>query len=213
MGNFSREHFIKIMKKSIFDIDFQNSDTPSKIVVGLERLSEAFRVLLWEHAKVIGLSPIQIQILIFIAFHDESICNVSHLAQEFNLTKPTISDAVRILDKKGLIAKITSPIDKRAYSISLSKEGKAIVKKTQHFAQPIYALTNQIDPLEQEQFFKTLSKIIYGLNQKGILSVQRICHNCRFFGKKGKENYCNLIEKILLDKDIRLDCGEFENVI
>ena len=198
------------MKKSIFNIDFQNSDTPSKIVAGLERLSTAFRVLLWEHAKVIGLSPIQIQILIFVAYHDESVCNVSHLAQEFNVTKPTISDAVKVLDKKGLIAKITSPLDKRAYSIALSKEGNAIVKKTHHFAQPIHALTSQIDQAEQEQFFKTLSKIIYGLNQKGVLTVQRTCYNCRFFEKKGKQNYCGLMKKELLNKDIRLDCGEFE---
>lgn len=198
------------MKKSIFDIEFQNSDTPSKIVAGLERLSEAFRVLLWEHAKVIGISPIQIQILIFVAYHDEALCNVSQLAQEFNLTKPTISDAVRILDKKGLIAKITSPSDKRAYSIALSKEGKAIVKKTQHFARPIHTLTNQIEKTEQEQFFKTLTKIIYGLNQTGILSVQRTCHGCRFYEKKGTIGFCTLMKKDLLEKDIRLDCAEFE---
>lgn len=142
------------MKKSIFNLEFQNADTSSKIVAGLERLSKAFQVLLWEHAKTIGLSPIQIQILIFTAYHDESLCNVSHLAQEFNLTKPTISDAVKVLYKKGLIAKITSPLDKRAYSITLSKEGNAVVKKTHHFAQPIFNLTNQIGKSEQEQFFK-----------------------------------------------------------
>ena len=137
------------MKKSIFDLEFQNADMSSKISAGLERLSEAYRVLLWEHAKVIGLSPIQIQILIFVAFHDESLCNVSQLAQEFNVTKPTISDAVRVLNKKGLIAKITSPTDKRAYSIALSKEGNAMVKKTQHFAQPIHTLFDQIEQKEQ----------------------------------------------------------------
>lgn len=200
------------MKKSIFNLDFQNSDMSSKIVSGLERLSAAFRVLLWEYAKVLGLSPIQIQILIFIAYHDESNCNVSQLAKEFNLTKPTISDAVRVLDKKGLIAKITSPLDKRAYSIALSKEGNAMVKKTEHFAQPIHGLTKKIGKEEQEQFFKTLSKIISGLNQQGILSVQRTCHGCRFFEKKGSQSYCTLMKKILLEEDIRLDCKEFESI-
>ena len=198
------------MKKSIFDLEFQNADLPSKISAGLERLSEAFRVLLWEYAKVIGLSPIQIQILIFVAFHDESLCNVSQLAQEFNVTKPTISDAVRVLNKKGLIAKIASPSDKRAYFIALSKEGNAIVKKTQHFAHPIRTLFDQIEKKEQEQFFKTLNKIIFRLNQNGILSVQRTCRNCRFYQKKGVKGFCNLMQKSLLEKDIRLDCAEFE---
>lgn len=52
------------MSKSIFDPKNQIKDVSSKIVAGLERISEAFKVLLWEKAKALGLSPIQIQILI-----------------------------------------------------------------------------------------------------------------------------------------------------
>ena len=77
----------------------------NKIIVGLERVSEAFKSLLWEKAKLHGLSPIQIQILLFIQTHRRELCSVSHLAQEFEVTKPTVSDAVRVLDKKGLVEK------------------------------------------------------------------------------------------------------------
>ena len=93
------------MKKSVFNTEFQQKSITSKIVVGLERISEVFKVLLWEHAKVIGLSPIQIQILIFIAYHKQELCNVSHLAKEFNVTKPTVSDAIKVLDRKKFIVK------------------------------------------------------------------------------------------------------------
>jgi hypothetical protein len=55
------------MKKSSFDLEHQNSKIESKIVASLERISEAFRVLLWNESKENSLSPIQIQILIFIA--------------------------------------------------------------------------------------------------------------------------------------------------
>ena len=88
------------MKESTFNPAQQEKDISSKIVAGMERVSEVFKILLWEKAKLVGLSPIQIQILIFIAFHKRELCNVSHLAKEFNVTKPTVSDAVRILDKK-----------------------------------------------------------------------------------------------------------------
>ena len=126
------------MSKSSFDIRFQEKDTAAKIVAGLERIAEAFRVLIWERAKKLGLSPIQIQLLIFVAHHEQKLCNVSHLAQEFNLTKPTISDAIRVLAKKGLIKKEASAVDKRAYSILLSEEGKKIVGQTEGFAHSIY---------------------------------------------------------------------------
>ena len=52
------------MKKSVFDLEHQNSNIESKIIVSLERLSQAFRVLLWNESKAFSLSPIQIQIMI-----------------------------------------------------------------------------------------------------------------------------------------------------
>ena len=52
------------MKYSSFNLNEQNQKIESRIVVALERISEAFRVLLWNESKENSLSPIQIQILI-----------------------------------------------------------------------------------------------------------------------------------------------------
>ena len=199
------------MKQSIFDLAFQHNDLPGKIVVGLERIAEAFRVLLWDHAKVIGLSPIQIQILVFLAYHDESLCNVSHLAKEFNVTKATVSDAIKVLEKKKLIRKIPSPTDKRAYSIQLSSDGEKMVEQTESFANPIRHNLERLSKKEQEALFHQLTQLIYGLNQNGILQVQRTCFGCKFYEKKKSHHYCHLMNKKLQDKDLRLDCPEFHD--
>ena len=90
---------------SVFNLQDQNSDLNSKIVAGLERLSQVFRILLWEKAKEQGLSPIQIQLLIFIQHHSADKATISYLAQEFNFTKPTISDAIKVLEEKNLLKK------------------------------------------------------------------------------------------------------------
>ena len=198
------------MQTPIFNTSTQTGDVSSKIIVGLERISEAFRVLLWQHAKVTGLSPIQIQILIFVAYHVETMCSVSHLALEFNMTKPTISDAIKVLDQKNLIKKQVSEVDKRAYTISLTPEGEAIVKQTEFFAQPLYDGIAKLPQQEQVSLFSALGKVISGLNTAGILSVQRTCFACSFYEKKQKGHYCNLIEKPLTDSKIRLDCNEFK---
>lgn len=198
------------MNKSVFDPKQQQQDISSKIVVGLERISEVFKILLWEKAKQVGLSPIQIQILIFIAYHKQGLCNVSHLAKEFNITKPTISDAVKILDKKKMIIKDYSSPDSRSYIIQLSALGKEIVLQTNDVANP---LKTQIDTLQQtdlDTVFKTVSELIYKLNRSGILTVQRTCFGCKFHQKNDTSDYCNLLQKKLLNKDIRLDCPEFE---
>ena len=83
--------------ESIFNLENQNQNLDSKISAGIEKLSSVFRVLIWEQAKNLGLSPIQIQILIFLNYHSEHLATVSYLAKEFSLTKPTISDAIKIL--------------------------------------------------------------------------------------------------------------------
>lgn len=198
------------MDKSVFNPEFQQKDISSKLVAGLERISEVFKVLLWEKAKLVGLSPIQIQILLFIAYHKQALCNVSHLAREFNITKPTVSDAIKILDKKELIEKDFSSADSRSYSIQLSKKGKIVVSETYDFANPLKNQLGDLNQTDSESLFKTMSQLIYKLNQHGILSVQRTCFGCQFYQKNKTADYCNLLEKKLANKDIRLDCPEFE---
>lgn len=112
------------MKYSSFNLSEQNQKVESRIVVALERISEAFRVLLWNESKENSLSPIQIQILIFIYFHTPEFNKVSYLAEEFNMTKATISDSVKVLLAKKLVSKETDTTDTRSYSLSLTTEGK-----------------------------------------------------------------------------------------
>jgi len=199
------------MNDSIFNPNHQITDISSKIVAGLERVSEAFKVLLWEKAKLLGLSPIQIQILIFINYHNIEFCNVSHLAKEFNLTKPTISDAVKVLSKKGLIEKVYTSSDSRRYSIKLSDSGKTIVSETENFAHPLKSQLSGISDDDLESTFKTLSKLIYKLNKIDVLTVQRTCYACKFYQKNNNQHFCNLLEKELLNSEIRIDCVEFES--
>jgi DNA-binding MarR family transcriptional regulator len=198
------------MDNNVFNPEHQQLDISSKIVAGLERISEVFKVLLWEKAKQVGLSPIQIQILIFIAFHKQELCNVSHLAKEFNITKPTVSDAIKVLAKKEMILKDFSSSDSRSYTIHLSPLGKRIVAETNDFANPLKTQIDNFEATDLESVFKTLSALIYKLNRNGILTVQRTCYGCTFYKKNKNTEYCNLLEKELLNQDIRLDCPEFE---
>lgn len=191
----------------------EDQNVSSKIVVGLQRISEAFKVLLWEKAKEFGLSPIQIQILLFIANHKAAYCNVSYLAKEFNVTKPTISDAIKALEKKEMIVKDYSSSDNRSYTILLSEIGKNTVLKNEDFVNPIHKEIKNISAKEQENLFSTLSSLIYKLNKQGILTVQRTCFACQFYSKENKKHHCNLLQKELLNSEIRLDCNEFENAL
>lgn len=182
----------------------------SKIVAGLERLSQVFRTLLWEQAKKHQLSPIQIQLLIFIHYHSDDSNNVSYLAQEFSVTKPTISDAVKVLEQKGLIAKISSASDSRRYSIRLTPNGKTVVATTENYAAPFEEWIAQTTHAAQESLWNDISGMIRALNKIGVISVQRSCYTCGNYTEENGMPFCRLLNERLATKDIRTDCPEHE---
>ncbi len=186
----------------------------AKILNGLERLSEALKSLLWEQAKLYGISPIQIQILLFVHNHKTDICNVSYLAKEFNVTKATVSDAVRILLKKEFLEKDLSPTDNRRYNLIVTTGGKELVQRLSTYALPISDELARFDEQELSGIFDTLSKLIFQLNQRGVIQVQRTCFNCKYYqGDQKNSHYCKLLETPLMQQEIRLDCGEFEEKV
>ncbi|MDW7694459.1 helix-turn-helix domain-containing protein [Flammeovirgaceae bacterium SG7u.111] len=185
-------------------------DRNEKIVAGLERISEVFKTLLWEKAKAHGISPIQIQLLLFVANHKPELCSVSHLAKEFNLTKPTISDAVKMLVKKGFLEKDFSSADSRSYTLFVSQSGKELLDKLDNYYQPLSSELSKLGSEELGNLYSTLTKLIYQLNRSGIIQVQRTCYGCRYYEKKSKASYCHLLQSDLEEEEIRLDCPEFE---
>ena len=198
------------MNRNLFNPDSQNNSTTQKVVAGLARISEAFKSLLWEKAKQLGLSPIQIQILIFVAYHKSEFCTTTYLAKEFNVTKPTISDAVKVLHHKKLVLKDYSGVDSRSFFVTLTHKGKEVVSQTEDFANGIEQQLEGMDPQLTESLFKQLSALIFSLHRGGILEVQRTCYGCRFYDRNQTGHFCNLLEKPLNDADIRLDCPEFK---
>jgi DNA-binding MarR family transcriptional regulator len=181
-----------------------------KIVVALERISEAYKALLWSKAKSYNISPIQIQLLTFIDSHKIEFCNVSYLAKEFNVTKPTISDAIKVLHQKGFLEKDFSNADSRSYNILLTNQGHKLLKDIGNYFSPI---TNEIEKLTEDksnQLYTTLSQLIYQLNKNGVLTVQRTCFGCSYYSFNNNTHHCNLIDSDLTDTEIRIDCPEFE---
>jgi DNA-binding MarR family transcriptional regulator len=185
----------------------------SKIVVALERVSEAFRVLLWNESKENSLSPIQIQLLVFIHFHSEPLCKVSYLAHEFNMTKATISDSVRVLLNKKLVSKQTDPNDTRSYSLSLTQEGKKIAEKSALFTNSLQKPIDKLSENQKHTMLNGLLKLINDLNNSEVISVQRMCFNCNNYERASGKHFCKLLNSPLSESELRIDCAEHEVMV
>lgn len=198
------------MEESVFDLHVQNLKKEHRIVAGLEKISRVFRVLLWEESKKTGLSPIQIQILVFILFHPGKTATVTKLASEFQMTKATLSDSVKILELKKLVSRKRVTPDKRSFQLTLTKRGKTVAQSGSIFANVLQTKVQSLAPSYKASLLDSLLEVIYLLDRSGLIAAQRMCKTCRFFEPGKTDHYCILMKRRLHKQDLRLDCPEHE---
>ena len=198
------------MSHSDFNLTHQNKSTESKIVASLERIAQAFRVLLWQQSKENSLTPIQVQVLIFLRFHTEDKCKVSYLANEFNMTKATISDTIKTLEQKLLITKEFEQQDTRSYIIRLTTKGKELADKTSLFSKEISNPIDKLHPDDKVSLLLSILNIIRHLNQSGVITIQRMCLTCHYYdySDQSQKHFCKLLNQNLKASDLRIDCPE-----
>lgn len=195
---------------SPFDPIQQENNLDAKITFALERISLVFKSMHLEQAKKTNLSPIQLQILVFLLYHSPELHRVSYLALEFNLTKATISDSVKALIQKGLILKISDPKDSRSFSLNLTEEGKIQAQDAAQMANPMERMIGKFTLVQKETFYRILFNTIKDLQTNGLIPIQRMCFSCANYRKHDGQHYCKLLNINLEDTALRLDCIEHE---
>lgn len=200
--------------KSIFNHKYQHSDLDAKLVLALERISHIFRVLLWEQTRQYNLSPIQTQILIYVYHQPDTDRNITTLAQRLNITKATVSDAVKSLVQKKLVKKLSDKEDARFFYLELTSKGKELVKKIESWGDKFRRNFNDIPIDKKINLYETLLQILISFEEEGIINRNRICITCRHFQiqkKNRKETYfCQLLNLPLRTEELRVDCPEHE---
>lgn len=196
------------MENSPFNPLQQASNIDYKLVYAFERVSQIFRTLLWQVQVETGLSPIQSQILIFMFFHEDKYISISSFAVEFSVTKATISDAFKTLEKKGLVRKEQDLIDKRRQNLKLTQDGILLAEKISVYTSPFDEVLNSFSIERKENLFDLMGELIVNLNKKNLISPLRMCKSCHYFERKDEKNYCNLVKAFLKNEDLRLDCPE-----
>lgn len=187
-----------------------DSSTDDKIVDSLEKVAQAFRVLLWNQGKEHALSPLQVQILLYLLRQRPENRKVSALAAEFDMSKATISDTVKTLGQKGLIIREREEKDTRSFVIHLTERGRKIAETTSVFARQIRIPIRNMPQSDKENLLLSLMDIIRHLNRAGVITVQRMCATCAHYSppEGGRPHFCNLLNQELHATDLRIDCPE-----
>jgi hypothetical protein len=131
------------------------------------------------------------------------------MAREFNLTKATISDSIKVLEQKGLIKRTDDAFDCRSFNFSLTDEGMKLTGMIENFTLPLDGAIATLSTPQKEQLLLSVLDLIYRLNQNGIISTQRMCYNCFYYnGDRQQLHHCNLMQKPLIVDELRIECSE-----
>ena len=198
---------------SVFEPSSQHRNVDKKVVVALERLSQAFRVLLQEEAQRQNLSPIQARFLVHLLHHGDELGRVGRLAAEFGLSRATVSDAVGTLEAKGLVRRAPWPRDGRVATLRLTPEGEEIAAGLSGWADVVEGQLGSFAPGEKEAVMSFLMRLLSALQGAGVITVVRMCVSCRFFKpdahpRSASPHHCALLDLPLSGADLRTDCPE-----
>jgi DNA-binding MarR family transcriptional regulator len=194
-------------------LDSSQTSLQHRVVTGLNKIGLALKSHAWQDAGQHGLTPTQGQILTLLRTQDRM--RLSALADSLGVTAATTSDAVSTLVDKGLVQKTKAADDKRAIAISLTPQGKQTALDIADWSDFLLDAVGELSEIEQAVFLRGLVKMIRKLQEKGQVSVARMCVNCQFFrahvyADADQPHHCDFVDAAFGDRALQVDCADHQ---
>lgn len=183
-----------------------------RIATGLQKLGLAMKHQAWSQSSQAGLSPTQGQILAMLGV--EGLLTGSELAMRLGVTLPTVSDSVRVLVDKGMVAKQPDPRHPRASLLALTGAGRTLADQLSSWPDFLSTAAAELSEVEQEAFLGGVVKMIRALQVKGLIPTSRMCVSCTHFRPHAHPgplpHHCAFVDAPMADRHLRVDCAEHE---
>lgn len=140
-----------------------------QVTTGLLKIGLTVKNRAWKEAgaqRTHRISPTQEQILAFLRTRSRRPTTLSAIAHEMVLTSPTVCEAVRVLEKKGLVRKVRSAHDARTVCITLSAKGRRKVERGSSWQSCVTSAIETLAPDEQVVLLRALTKMIATLRRQ-----------------------------------------------
>ncbi|MCL6648129.1 MAG: MarR family transcriptional regulator, partial [Chloroflexi bacterium] len=140
---------------------------------------------------------------------------IPRFAAALGVTPATASDAVHALARKGLVTKARAANDRRALAVSLTPAGRREAERVAEWPDFLAAAASTLSPEEQAVFLRAMVKLIWRLQQRGEISVARMCLGCVFFQPNrypdpDRPHHCAFTGAPFGDRALRLDCADYQ---
>jgi DNA-binding MarR family transcriptional regulator len=189
-----------------------DDELDAKLAAAIERAGQAIRVQLWDTAKEHGLTPTQLQVLLRLVSDPPARRKVGAVAAELDVTHPTISDAVTVLRRKGLVE---PRAPRRGAPLTLTDRGRALTGELATWHERTRRALADVPEADKQASLRFLLDLIAALQRAGVVSVARMCVTCRFFRPDAhpgdaRRHHCALVDMPMSNGELRVDCPEHE---
>ncbi|MEE9352771.1 MAG: MarR family winged helix-turn-helix transcriptional regulator [Thiotrichaceae bacterium] len=178
----------------------------------VERLNNLLRIDSRKKGATYGLQPIQLE-----ALHYLSICNTYSntpiaVTEYLGQTKGTVSQTLKVLEKKGYLTKHSDVSDKRISHLVLTKEGVKVLAES--IPTPLFTnACKKLSEKEQTRISSALNTLLLNMLKTNEMKPFGVCSSCRY-NSESEENqfFCNLLNEPLNDREVELICREYKDL-
>ncbi|GII01057.1 MarR family transcriptional regulator [Planobispora takensis] len=187
-----------------------------QLLAGLAKLGQAVRMSAWRNAGPYGLSPLQADILAFLA-GDDRPRRQGEVVAALASTAPTVSDAMRALTGKGLVSKVRDAADARAFVLTLTGVGRQEAARLSAVPEPLRAAVAALDAGDLAAMLRGASAMMRVLQEHRAIPISRMCLTCRFYRPDAhpedpaRPHHCLFVDAPFGDGELRLDCPDHES--
>lgn len=196
----------------MFEPQQRRNNPAARNSMALFRLSQAIKKITQAESDAAGLSPVQIQALLFARYTRDDMATVGNLAAAIGATHVTAVKIVNGLVKKGLLAKIQNPEDRRVTLLTLTAKGREAASRLQDWGRGLEEAVERIPNEILANLESGLGAVISILREKNYLVVSEPCLGCVHFrpnvGDTSTPHYCELIRKYLSHQAAQKECPE-----
>lgn len=200
---------------SIFDPTQRLSES-ERIVIGLYRIAQALQRRLRERGQERGLSPAQVQALLFLKYARPGVRTIGGLARRLGSTDATASGVADALERKGLILRRPLPGDQRTITLTLTPAGENECAALEDLLDDIEEATAALPAGQRMALLQATQVLVHHLQRAGLVTVYEMCDGCCFFRPKAHPeddplgpHHCAWMDAPLSEAQVRYECPDF----
>jgi DNA-binding MarR family transcriptional regulator len=187
---------------------------PLRIHEGLQRVAAALRTDDWVSARAAGVNPTQFAIMAVLEGRPNGM-SVRDVALQLGVSQPSATDSISALERKGLLFKTTAPDDRRSTRVILTEHGQTSLATAHATRSVAEQASKALHPRQQQDLLVSLITMIRHLQETGVIPIQRMCVNCRYFrpyahADAAQPHHCSFVDAAFGQHDLRVDCREHE---